>query len=191
MVKPEEQFDFGTRLRRLRQARGLTLPALAIAANITKGYLSKIERSPNPPAFSTLQTLAAALDTEVTSLLAQEKSTTVSPNLEIHAPDAGTWQASHRLGGYDFLPLLQSYRNKYLSPFVMRIPPGSTSFFKHDGEEFLYVLEGEIELEYEGKRHPLAPGASAYLDSRLRHRFHNHGKRTVKLLAVNFVYRRF
>lgn len=191
MVTTQRPLDFGARLRGLRQARGLTLPALAIAAGITKGYLSKIERAPHPPVFSTLQALAAALDTDVTTLLAAEKSTPVSPNLEIHAPEAGAWQTAHQLGGYDFLPLLQSYRHKYLSPFLMRIPPGTTSYFKHDGEEFLYVIEGEVELEYERRRHTLAAGASAYFDSRIRHRFHNRSKRTVRLLAVNFIYRRF
>jgi len=52
---------FGEKLRRLRRSRGLTLPGLAIAAGITKGYLSKIEHAPNPPAFSTLQALAAGI----------------------------------------------------------------------------------------------------------------------------------
>lgn len=186
--------NFGKTLRDLRHHRGLTLVALATQAGITKGYLSKIERSTNPPTFSTLQSLANALETEMSDLLATSGAPgvpVVSRNLEIHKPGEGAWQASHQLGGYQFLSLLGSYRNKYMSPFLMRVPPGSTIAFHHDGEEFLFVLAGSVELEYEGKKFPLKQGTSAYLDSRIRHRFHNHGKKEAELLAVNFAYRRF
>ncbi|HRJ73050.1 MAG TPA: cupin domain-containing protein [Terrimicrobiaceae bacterium] len=178
-------------MRSLRKARGLTQSALAVAANVTKGYLSKIEGSPTPPTFSTLQSIATALGMEVGELLTTKASAAASPNLEIHAPGQGSWQQSSGLGGYSFLALLESYRLKYLSPFLMKIKPGTTSFFKHDGEEFLFVLEGTVDLEYEGQRHPLRKGASAYLDSRIRHRFHNSSKSDAQILAVNFVYRRF
>ncbi len=181
----------GDHLRRLRRSQGLTLPGLATAAGITKGYLSKIERTSKPPPFSTLQALAAALNADVGDLLAGERSPAPTPNLDLHQPGEGAWQKAHKLGGYDFLPLLKSYRNKYLSPFLMRVPPGTTSYFKHDGEEFLHVIRGDVELHYEGRVHQLRQGASAYLDSRLRHRFHNRGKITALVLAVNFVYRRF
>ncbi len=183
--------NFGKTLRDLRHQRGLTLVALATQAGITKGYLSKIERSTNPPTFSTLQSLANALETEMSELLATQCVPVVSRNLEIHKPGEGTWQASHALGGYQFLSLLGSYRNKYMSPFLMRVPPGSTIAFHHDGEEFLYALVGSVELEYEGKKFLLKQGTSAYLDSRIRHRFHNHGSKEAELLAVNFAYRRF
>ncbi len=175
----------------MRKARGTTLPSLAAAAGISKGYLSKIEKSPSPPPFSTLQALTRALGVELTNLLSGDLPHGQSRNLEIHGPREGTWQQSVRLGGYSFLPLLQSYRNKYLAPFLMRIPPGTTLFFKHDGEEFIYVLSGEVDLEYEGRRHRLEKGASMYLDSRIKHRFHNETSREVQLLAVNFDYRRF
>ncbi|MEI6337752.1 MAG: XRE family transcriptional regulator, partial [Verrucomicrobiota bacterium] len=159
--------------------------------NVTKGYLSKIETSSNPPTFSTLQSIATALGVEMGELLESKISKASSANLEIHEPEDGPWQQSAKPGGYAFKPLLESYRQKYLSPFLMRIKPGDTSFFKHDGEEFLYVLEGRIELDYEGKKHSLRKGGSAYLDSRIKHRFHNPGKTDAELLAVNFVYRRF
>jgi transcriptional regulator with XRE-family HTH domain len=183
--------QFGARLRALRKARGITLPALAVAAGISKGYLSKIEKSPSPPPFSTLQALTRALGADLTQLLSGEPPAGKSRNLEIHGPREGTWQQSGKLGGYSFLPLLQSYRNKYLAPFLMLIPPGPTLFFRHDGEEFIYVLSGKVDLEYEGKKHHLEEGASTYLDSRIRHRFHNETSTSARLLAVNFDYRRF
>lgn len=182
---------FGKTLKAVRQQRGMTLVALATQAGITKGYLSKIEHSANPPTFSTLQSLANALETDVSEFLAEKAPVAVSRNLEIHQPGEGEWHAAHKLGGYQYLSLLGMHRNKYMSPFLMRIPPGSTSYFKHDGEELLFVLSGSVELEYEGNRHLLKQGASAYLDSRIRHRFHNRAKSEVEILAVNLAYRRF
>lgn len=182
---------FGQTLSSLRKTRGLTQQALAISAGLSKGYLSKIEASANPPTFSTLQAIAAALDTDPAELLNSRTSSSKSPNLEIHLPEEGEWQQASQPGGYAFQPLLMSYRQKYLSPFLMEIAPGQTSFFKHDGEEFLYVLEGKVELDYEGHRHALPPGAAVYLDSRIKHRFHNIGTKSAKILAVNFLYRRF
>jgi transcriptional regulator with XRE-family HTH domain len=182
---------FGLRLRALRKARGMTLPALAIAAGITKGYLSKIERSATPPTFSTLQAIAIVLQADLGDLLEVHTRKLTSPNIEIHEPGKQDWQETKELGGYSFQPLVHAYRNKYLSPFLMRIKPGTTSYFEHDGEEFLYQIRGTVELEYEGARHLLKEGTSAYLDSRIRHRFHNRSKKVALLLAVNFVYRRF
>ena len=169
----------------------MTLPALAIAAGITKGYLSKIERSSTPPPFSTLQAVTIALQADLGEMLEVHTKKLDSPNIEIHEPNNGDWQQSKELGGYGFMPLVHHYRNKYLSPFLMRINPGTTSYFEHDGEEFLFQVSGTVELEYEGCKHLLKEGASAYLDSRIRHRFHNRSRKTALLLAVNFVYRRF
>jgi len=183
---------FGLRLRALRKARGTTLPALAIAAGISKGYLSKIERTATPPTFSTLQAIAIALQADLGELLDVPATQKLgSANIEIHQPRNQDWQESKQLGGYSFQPLVHAYRNKYLSPFLMQIKPGTTSYFEHDGEEFLYQLSGAVEIEYEGVKHLLKEGMSAYLDSRIRHRFHNRGKKMALLLAVNFVYRRF
>ncbi len=182
---------FGLRLRALRKVRGLTLPALATAAGITKGYLSKIEQSSTPPTFSTLQAIAIALQIDLGDLLEAQPQKLASSNIEIHEMTEEGWQEAKKLGGYSFLPLVRFYRNKYLSPFLMRINPGTTSYFEHDGEEFLYQMGGETELEYEGSRHLLKEGTSVYLDSRLRHRFHNRTKKVALLLAVNFAYRRF
>lgn len=182
---------FGKSLKALRKARGQTQQALAIAAGISKGYLSKIEASARPPTFPTLQSLASVLDADVGDLLDFQVTPARSANLEIHEPGDEAWQQAGGPGGYAFLPLLGRYRQKYLSPFLMEVAPGATSYFKHDGEEFLYVLEGTVEFEYEGRRHVLQAGASAYLDSRIKHRFHNPGRKPAKILAVNFVYRRF
>ena len=54
----------------------------------------------------------------------------------------------------------------------------------HDGQEFVYVVEGAVELFYDGRTYRLSQGDGAYLDSSLPHTFHGLGDRVAKMLAV-------
>jgi uncharacterized cupin superfamily protein len=87
--------------------------------------------------------------------------------------------------------LLKSYRNKQMSPFFMSIQPGRTKVFKHDAEEFVYVVSGRIEMHYDGRDHHFQTGDSFYLDSRIGHMFVNNSRTDVQLLVVDYNYRRF
>ena len=66
--------------------------------------------------------------------------------------------------------------------FSVLVPPGVP--ITHDGQEFVYVVEGAIELFYDGRNYRLEKGDSAYLSSSLSHTFHGLGDRVAKMLAV-------
>jgi len=73
-----------------------------------------------------------------------------------------------------------------MEPFLLSFDPATAQGvpITHDGQEFVYVVEGAIELFYDGRRYRLEQGASAYLDSALPHTFHGLGDRVAKKLAV-------
>src|SRR5262249_46322415 len=163
---------------RLRQARGMTLTDLARATGKTKGYLSKLERSDRLPPFTTLGALAHALGVELDEFLKappaplsplpapatqpRRQGKVSSRNIDIHRGGA----AGHRFvagEAYAYLPLVQQYRGKYMSPFLMKLPPGKSWTFTHDAEEFTYVLEGAVHLIYEQRTHKLSAGDGFYL----------------------------
>ena len=178
-----------------RLALGCTLETLSAQTGLTKGYLSKLERSGKAPPFTTLEKIAAALKCEIGSFLEKAAVSTAaaklsSANLEIirRGQTGGTILSSV---GYYYTPLLEEYRGKYMAPFLIEIRRGETKDFTHDGEEFVYVLEGRVALLYEGRAHNLEAGDGFYLDSRIRHRFRGRGAGTARLLAVHFNYRRF
>jgi len=180
------------KIRELRKRRGLTLHQLAFLSGVTKSYVSKIERSGKLPPFSTLHSIARALGVGIHEFLDTPSPIRKSQNIEIAA------QAERRRrdvipseGGYDYEPLLTNYTNKYMAPFLIHVPTGRTRYFSHDGEEFLFVLRGTIDLHYEKKTYSLSKGDGFYLDSRIKHRFQNTEETTAVLLAVNFDYRRF
>lgn len=175
------------RIQVLRKKQGFTLQRLADITKLTKGYLSKVERSKKPPPFSTLNKIAHALCVDISQLLETGKN--ASGNIEVHL--RGQQKMFQSAGGYSFEPLLKSYQNRYMAPVLMEVDKGTTERLRHDGEEFVYIVSGSIDLRYENKTHSLQMRDCFYLDSRIDHSFTNHSKQKAILLAVNFDYRRF
>lgn len=195
----------GALMKRLREDRGMTLSELARLTRMTKGYLSKLERSLKLPPFTTLHTVAQALGVELDVFLAGQAPAAggpvrgIAPVSPKGSPNASLDIHRHRDAvrpflqgeGYAFLPLVTQYRGKYMSPFLMKLPPGKSRTFTHDSEEFTLLLEGRVDLFYEKRTHHLHAGDSFYLDSRIEHAFFNPGRRDALLLSVSFNYRRF
>ena len=182
--------EINRKIKEARLERGYTLDELARATQLTKGYLSKIERSANVPPFSTLETIAVALNLNLAGLLEKPRGSAVTKNIDVftrteHSP------LTESTAGYAYQALVREYQRKYMSPFLFQIKKGWTKYFKHDGEEFVYMLEGNVTLEYEAHRYALGKGDSFYLDSRIKHRFWNAREKPALLLAVNYTYRRF
>jgi transcriptional regulator with XRE-family HTH domain len=184
--------SINAKIKNLRVSRGYTLERLAELTGFTKGYLSKIERSTKTPPFATVQSISEALQADITELLDNETSAAGSKNLDIMPESAllhMEWEESSPV--YSFKPLLNHYKNKYMSPFIFRVGKGYTEETTHDSEEFVYVLDGNVELRYEGKAYMLGCGSCFYLDARIRHHFVNTEDKPAILLAVHFNYRRF
>lgn len=183
--------EIGARINELRKLQGLQLHALAAKAGLTKGYLSKITRAAEPPPFSTLQKIADALAVDINDLLLLERPAAGAQNIDF-LPTSDRRHPPFRTDGIcAFRPLLKSYRGKRMSPFSMTIHPGKTRVFKHDAEEFVYVIAGEVEMHYDGRDYKFRAGEGFYLDSRLGHAFTNKGPGDVELLAVDCNYRQF
>ncbi|HEV3026188.1 MAG TPA: cupin domain-containing protein, partial [Planctomycetota bacterium] len=202
-------------MKRLREEHGMTLAELARLTRKTKGYLSKLEHSRKLPPFTTLSTIAQALGVDLDLFLASQAPATGDDAASLAAPRSGLPPGAakgsphprfrnldiHRhhdgirpfLRGdsYAYLPLVTQYRGKYMSPFLMKLPPGKSRTFTHDSEEFTMLLEGRVNLIYEKRTHHLLAGDSFYLDSRIEHAFFNPGRRDALLLSVSFDYRRF
>jgi transcriptional regulator with XRE-family HTH domain len=176
-------------LKHLRKLRGFTLEELANRCGLTKGYLSRIENGHQTPAVSTIQVIADALDSDIADLLNTPSTEQMKDGLEIKRSMGLDGQKTS--AGYSFLPLLNQYRNKQMSPFLMIIEKGETRNFSHDSEEFFYVAEGSIELIYRGQAYALSRGDSAYFDSREKHSFRNLHDEKAVLVTINYHYRRF
>jgi quercetin dioxygenase-like cupin family protein len=94
--------------------------------------------------------------------------------------------------GYGYESLAYKKKGKNMEPYLITtLDSHPTGTFKHDGEEFIHILEGGMEFNYGGKKYILKKGDSAYFDSGIEHSTTKVlGDGHVKMLSVIFNYRR-
>ncbi len=171
--------DLGPKLRRLRKRTGLGVVAAAKKAKISAGFLSAIELSRANPSIATLQRLAATYGTTVLEFfdLPKQSSRLVGPR----ARRAIQTQSGVRME-------LLSIGARQLESHLFRVPPGAGSdgSYSHQGEEFIYMMSGTLEIWLdELECHMLHQGDSFWFESTVGHRWYNPSDEEAVLLWVN------
>jgi DNA-binding transcriptional MerR regulator/quercetin dioxygenase-like cupin family protein len=169
----------GSRLRRLRLEKGHSLSQVAQAVAVSVGFLSALERGHMSASVATLRRLANFYRINILSLFEAAAS---SPN-RVRAAERQILEA-----GPGVRMELLAWGDVVMEPHLFRIAPGAGSgdAYAHEGEEFLYVLRGSLEIALEGgEPTQLRAGDSFYFASNVRHRWINRGKREVVVLWVN------
>ncbi len=168
----------GPMLRRLRTERGLSLSEVAAQADISVGFLSAIERSQMSGSVATLRKLAHFYKINILDLFQPSES-----NSYLVRPADRKVLA----GGKGVRMELLAWGNTAMEPHLFRIAPGSGSgeSYSHHGEEFLYVMHGQLEISIAEQRYLLKAGDSLYFDSSIPHRWKNPGKTEASVLWVN------
>jgi DNA-binding transcriptional MerR regulator len=169
------------RIRMLRRRKGMSLRALAGAAGLSASSVSAIERGLSAPSVGTLQRLATALDTNVPGLLdtpRPQRQLVVRPHqrqiLDMETP------------GVRFANLYAT--DTALQSILISVEPGqgSQDAYSHAGEEFLYVLEGELDVTLdEIETYRLGPHDAMTFESARPHRWHNPGDALTVIVWVN------
>ena len=168
----------GGHLRRLRSKRGLSLAQVAEAVGISVGFLSALERSQMSGSVGTLRKLARFYKTNILDFFdASENGRRQVRPAERKVLEAG---AGVRME-------LLAWGNTVMEPHLFRIAPeaGSGDPYTHEGEEFIYVLRGELEITVDGEEYRLKPGDSFYFESATPHRWKNPGRKETLVLWVN------
>jgi len=173
----------GDRLRAAREARGLTLDQLSASVGVSKAHLSRLESADRQPSVGILVEVAAALGTRVSALLGEDAA---GAPLATYAPDAPRFAAA----GLEIASGSGFPGSRALEALRVHVPgdrePCAPA--RHRGEEWIYVLRGVLDLEYDGMIHELRPDAAAHFDATRPHRF-SAGRRGADLLLVSADYR--
>jgi len=159
--------------------------------DLTTGYLSKIERSKKPPPYSTLNRIAQALGVDTMTLLTENSRNAEDPRISFTKKRKGT--KVENLGSrtsYTYEALSSDKIGKNMQPYVIESAFDEEAIFQHEGEEFLYVLEGKHEFVYDGRKYIMEEGDSVYFDSAFPHTGRSIGKKKAKLLAMVYSYKR-
>jgi transcriptional regulator with XRE-family HTH domain len=178
-------------IRILRTQQKITLQQLSDMTGLTRGYLSKLERSKKAPPYSTLNKVARALGIDVGYLINENGETPEDPRIVFVKNNQGKIvESSGSLYGYTYQTLASGKPGKNMQPYIIEPAFDEKGMFQHEGEEFLYVLEGTHEFIYDGKKFLMEKGDSVYFDSGMPHTGRSLGKKKAKLLAVMFSYKR-
>jgi transcriptional regulator with XRE-family HTH domain len=179
--------DIGKALRQLRKSQGLTLKQVAEACDCSVSYISQIELDKVFPSIVVLNRIARVLGVEVADLFSpppHASNVVVKPDERIALTMPG-WKAKIDL-------LVRNGENNRMQAFLIELEPGGNpgrythggSKFTHPGEEFGYVLEGELELDLGDTKYHLSAGDSFYFSSRTTHCTFNPTKKLTRLIRV-------
>ncbi|MDB5373250.1 MAG: hypothetical protein JWP04_1892 [Belnapia sp.] len=180
VATPPASGVLGPQLRRLRQARRLTLDALAEAVGLDKGFLSRLERGQKAPSVATLLRLAASLGVPVAELLGESL-----PQDAVRVTRAaGRRRSAPGAAGHGLETLTEG--RTPLAGFIIHL---STGFAEdgphaHAGEELLYVLSGRVELAFADRSLMLASGDAVEFAGHLPHRLRRIGAEPAAVLVA-------
>lgn len=163
--------EIGDRIKTLRKEKGLSVDDLAGMTGFTSDLLSKIESRDVMPQLGTVMKLSKALDAAISGLLSGEGD---KPYAITHMGDQQTVSRSTMKGGqqqlYLYKGLASGVKGRHMEPLLVQLAKSSQKeVSQHDGEEFIYVLQGTVVLEIGSERYELVPGDSAYYASSSPH----------------------
>ncbi|MBD3240541.1 MAG: cupin domain-containing protein [Chitinivibrionales bacterium] len=160
--------SLGARIRKIRMQQNRTLQQIAERVGLTRSMLSKVETDKVVPTVATLTKIAGALGVSASVLLEQGNGRTT-----VYAPatrsDPAAMVQTER--GYRFHTFATERADKGMQPYLFTARKGEVKpqALSHEGEEFVFMLEGEMRYRVGDIEYTLRPGDSLYFDSEDEH----------------------
>ncbi len=180
----------GQRIRHARRMKGYTLRQLSQLVDCSESMISKLENSRLSPSLAMLGRLAEALETTVPDLLILDQDNTHEYAVTVFPADRFSKIPNepgeeNRMVWFD--RVLPFDKSGLLQVNLLHLAPGAEQprFLKHDGEEFIFVLDGTLDVIIADETYPVSAGGGIYFASTLDHRYANTGDQTVRALWVN------
>jgi uncharacterized cupin superfamily protein/lambda repressor-like predicted transcriptional regulator len=181
MKKKNGQTDsFGAKIRVLREKKGLSLEDLSYLTGYSIDEIKNVENDTAVPPVSLVLQLSHALKIDMDKLTEQNKET--SKKL------AKSYKK--RADSYAYTALIQPGADKHLGAYLVTIEPNTAHKgveYHHEGEEFVYVLNGSLTIKVGQKISHLKKGQSIHFNSALHHQLSNPSKETAELLVVIYL----
>lgn len=174
----QEPPSIGPHLRKLRLQRGESLATVAKAVDVSLGFLSNLERSQSGASVAIMRRLAQYYGLNILDFFgdANAASPLVRPDERRVLP-----------GGEGVQMELLASGKITMEPHLFRVAPGGGSGerYSHDGEEFLFIVSGQLAISLDDNDYNLRAGDSFYFNSKTPHRWHNPGKKETTILWIN------
>ena len=179
----------GIKITTLRESLQLSQEELAERSGCDLIVIQQLEDGQLAPSLAPLIKITRALGCRLGTLLDDESQIgpVVTRKDEADSVTRFKGGATDDTGRLDFYSLAAPKASKHMEPFVIEITAASSddhALSSHEGEEFIYVLEGSLEIEYGKDTYALAPGDSIYYDSIVPHEVRAGSGQTARILAV-------
>ena len=184
----------GAKIKGLRETKNLSIDVIAERSGLTAEQIESIENDVNLPSLGPLIKIARALGVRLGTFMddndalgpivcrAEDREKDSSISFSNGATDARKHMEYH--------PLAQQKAGRHMEPFVIDINPEENPNFQlsdHEGEEFIYVMQGEVEIVYGKETYTLKEGDSIFYDSIVKHHVHGAPGKSAKILAVVYI----
>lgn len=169
----------GGQIKKLRKQRGLTLQQLGDASGLSAAFLSQVEREVTSLSVSSLASIARALKVNPSMFFPNPAGNGITVRGYAREP----FRMDHAEVVYSRLG--RSFPGRSMEPLFVTYPPGYVSEVSaHDGEEFYYVLSGQLAVSLDGEVHKLNADDSIHFMSDRQHQLANASDVPVKVIAV-------
>ena len=169
----------GEKIKSLRILCQLTQEELADRCELTKGYISQVENDLTSPTISTLSDILTALGTNLSEFFLEEKEEQVVFHqndyiVKCNEFDTTTW-------------LVPNSQKNEMEPLLFELEPNSSTYvdMPHEGQEFGYIIEGEIQVIIGKKTYVCKKGETFYFTTNKDHYLKNNTKKLAKLIWVS------
>lgn len=180
----------GTKITTLRESLRLSQEELAQRCNCDLNVIEGLEAGQLAPSLAPLIKITRALGVRLGTLMDDDVALgpvyTQVGQIE-EATRMKSLETSSDAGTLNFFSLAEGRSSRHMDPFIITVTPSGDMdhvLSQHEGEEFLYGIEGPVEIEYGKETYVLQPGESIYYDSIVPHQVRAHDNQTAKFLAV-------
>jgi len=171
----------GEKLRDLRTRRELTLEEVANRCDLSKGYLSQLERDLASPSIATLTDLLECLGSSLHKFFSED-----DPAKVVYTPD-DVFEKRDDTQGTTTTWLVPNAQQNEMEPILIGIDPGCATVvdYPHEGEEFGYVLAGQVVVHVGDYSYTAKKGDSFYIYPHLQHYLENSRKTPARVIWVS------
>ena len=184
----------GLKIKGIRESKNISVEEVSERSGLSVEQINSIESDQNLPSLGPLIKIARALGVRLGTFMddndalgpvvcrAADREKDNSISFSNGAADARKHMEYH--------PLAQQKAGRHMEPFVIDIHPEETPAFQlsaHEGEEFIYVMQGEVEVVYGKDTYTLKEGDSIYYDSIVNHHVHGAPGKSAKILALVYI----
>jgi transcriptional regulator with XRE-family HTH domain len=183
-----KKFHIGKKIRELRKKAGFVLQDLSDRTGLSKPLLSQIEKEIVSPPIATLLKISKALGVNIGFFFQDdypEEKVVLVRSDESKVIDSRYFGREE--SGYYYEALAYKKSKKYMEPFLVefkRMKAEKLSYFSHEGEEFIYLLEGTLEFRTQDQQYILYPGDSLYFESSIPHAYRALERKNARALTV-------